>query len=1010
MTGKKGLLLLLSLFFVLLVLPQPLILGQKNVTVEGTVKEHSTGNPIPHANILVFRSYSSLCYLQKEADSEGYFIFELPEGGSYIIYAYYNDSQTPGFDYVPAMESIKIASGDYNLTFELWDGASLFLDGEIFLIEMTETPEIHSWLILDPESGKILHLDGYNFYYEEGSDSPSSLLGLSPNHVIVPAETPFMIELYYKLGVEKEWMARSFLIDKSGHFLLGKGEFLHVNIGNYSLSSSLSTIREEASEIGLMIDEREEEGFFLAVERQRLALITSLLLEAENYLSQGTYETCFSRLRYAYTEISNLRNWLNNMGREALRSVFLLIPFLAFTATISSHLLFEEKIKKIGGASAFYAVLVMALYLLYPGSQLVETSLFLEASLLSLLTILGLAAAFPRILKGREVRGRVPLRNMIVPVFSIAKRSLRRRRLRSTLTFITVMILVSSFIALTSFVSGFGFTFKKVSSQPGPSTGVLMRASKSLIPAIYSLPPSSGVFYTGAEPWDVFWYPPLDNSSIGWFEERPETLHVAPKMENLPSSGRLGSMGGASIFGIIGILPSAEAEFLPLNETIVEGRYLSDGDENGVLISVKLKKRLNAEVGETLALRKSEQIFRLEIIGIFDDDSFEELKDLDGGSPLPWKLTETIIRLEHGAIIRKSLTPCSTDETLVVSWKTASEIGGMWLSRLNVAVEAGQDLKEYAKMISLNKGFRVWASTGEGIYLAQFESYFQGKGLPLAVPWGIVVLNVVITMLNSLYERRREIHIYSAVGMNPSHISATFLAEAAVIGVVGGGVGYLMGFGSYKVMSFLAIGLQVKQKVSALWVLAAIVISMAAVLTGGFAALKGSVVITPSLRRKWKIEREAAASRGPLELTLPVRVPEAEVEAFVQYVRKKLRSRVDDVDYATSGIRVSREELGYCLMCGYRGPIPGRCPRCDFPDIVKEESLRTIEFSYRPTSPATTIYTSNKVVLRKEEGSEVHTVKLLTRGHPKGVQRAASLIRQIIMEWSVKRGKIEAGR
>ena len=986
------LLLLLIFSIVLLVLPQPLILGQEIVTVEVVVREHGTGNPIPHAKILATDSYYWMVsiYSQKwlgEADSKGHFLLELPakRRGHYIIYAYYNDSLTPGFDYVPSAKLLQDPSGIYNLTFELLEGASMFLEGEALLVETTETPRTY-YSVLEPDSGEFLKYGEYTFTYGEGS-SHYQIPGVNSNHIIVPADTPFKVKVDSQIEGGGDRLTRSFIIDKPGHFVLGRGEAVHVDLREYSLHLSLSVVRAETSDIGLMLDEREEEGFYLAVERQRFAQITSLILEAENYLSRGAYETCLSRLRHAHIEISNLHNWLNTLYREASTSVFLLIAFVALTAMTTSHLLFEEKLHKILGASAFYALFLLTLYLLFPGSRLVEFSSFLGASLISFVSVLGFAALVPRILKGREIRGRVPLRNLIVPVFSIAKRSLMRRRLRSTFTFITVMILVSSFITLTSMATGFGLTFRRISSQPASSSGVLVRAPKTLAlpehPGASHLPGTP--FVRGPEPVDVFWYPPLDNSTIGWFEERPDSVHVAPKYENLPRSeymgSPVGSVEGHSIWGIIGVVPSTEAEVLPWNETIVEGRFLRDGDENGVLISTKIKEKLNTTVGENLNLWTLNKILRLEIIGIFDDAKFESLRDLDGESLLPWKIKIELFEEnketgEH--LVYLELTPCSTDETLLVTWRTTTEFDKIYLSRLNIKCKEGEDLAEYAKTMALNKGFRVWASTEEGIYLAQLSSYFEGKGLPLAVPWGIVVLNVVVTMLNSLYERRREIYVYSAVGMKPSHIAGAFLAEVAVIGVVGGGVGYLVGLGWYKVMGYLALGIQVKQKVSALWVLAAIAISMAAVLTGGIAAIKGSVVVTPSLMRRWRIEKEPVTSAEFQELVLPIRVSEVEAESFVEYVVKRLRSIRDDLDFVTDGIRERVEE--------------------------KEDKIaRVIEFIYRHTVNAKGLYSRNKVILTMERGKDTYTVELLTKGNI--TRRVGSLIREIIMGWNIERGK-----
>jgi ABC-type lipoprotein release transport system permease subunit len=980
--------LLLTLFIFSSAFLQSSVLSAVQITIKGTVKEPRTGNPLPHATILVCKSiYMSsgretkvgwVKVAQGETDSNGYFILNpLTEPTGYTIYAYYDDPSTPGFDYVPARKSIQApSSGSFEMAFELWEGASMILDGEPLFVETTESPS-SSYSVSEPDSGELMQFGEYPLSYGEGVSPTPNLnyfLGLNQSYLVVPANLSFMVKVDSQIKVEGKSLTRSFLIDQPNHFSLNKGEVIHADVREFCLPMSLSTVRTASADVEAMIEDEEKGGFYLAVERQRFAQITSLTLEAENYLNQGTYETSFTRLREAYVEISNLRNWLSSMYGEALISVFFIILFLAFTATTTSFLLFEENSYKIMGSLAFYAVFLLAFYLLYPGSQLVEASLFLGTSLASLVAALGVTILFPRLLKGRRVKGDVPLGNMIVPVFSIAKRSLSRRRLRFALTLFTVMALVSSFIALTSFSVGFGLTFNQVSTQPAPSIGVLIRAPNPL---------------TRTEE-EEFLFSPLDNSSIEWFTARPEVSLMAPKYENQPRNDYpeayfpLDYVQRVPIFGIVGVVPSAEVEFLPWNGTIVEGRYLNDSDENGVLISADLKESLNTTVGASLTLRSSG--IQLKIVGIFDDEKVEELRDLDGQSLLPKKIIVTgRISTPTGAILVRELEVCSADETLVVTWKTTSKIYGVGFSRLNIELKEVENLGEYAKMMALNKGFRAWASTGGGVYLAELASYFEGKGLPLAVPWGIVVLNVVVTMLNSFYERRREVFVYSAIGMNPSHISGLFLTEAAMIGVIGGGIGYLLGLGWYKFMAFLTLALQVRQKVSAIWCIAAIAISLTAVLVGGFLALRWSVVITPSLRRRWHLEEEPLASQQ-VELILPVRVSEAELDEFAKSMVKKLRSHMNDMNFVTSQIRDSAERKE---------------------KKETEKLLRAIEFTYRSTAKPFGSYSKNKFILKKEEGSRDYTVKLLTSGDQEGMHKAGYFVRKLIMEWGIERGKME---
>ena len=69
---------------------------------------------------------------------------------------------------------------------------------------------------------------------------------------------------------------------------------------------------------------------------------------------------------------------------------------------------------------------------------------------------------------------------------------------------------------------------------------------------------------------------------------------------------------------------------------------------------------------------------------------------------------------------------------------------------------------------------------------------FSGMG-NLFVPILIAALIVLNTMLGAVYERVREISIYSSVGLAPVHIAFLFLAEACVYAIVGAVLGYLMG-------------------------------------------------------------------------------------------------------------------------------------------------------------------------------------------------------------------------
>ncbi len=87
----------------------------------------------------------------------------------------------------------------------------------------------------------------------------------------------------------------------------------------------------------------------------------------------------------------------------------------------------------------------------------------------------------------------------------------------------------------------------------------------------------------------------------------------------------------------------------------------------------------------------------------------------------------------------------------------------------------------------------VWRAISAGA----FALMFIVSGIALAVG-GIVIANI---MLVSVVERTREIGIRRAIGARRRHILFQFLAEAVLLGAVGGGLGVLSGLAASKAVS-----------------------------------------------------------------------------------------------------------------------------------------------------------------------------------------------------------------
>lgn len=927
------------------------------IMIRGLVTDQETSYPVDNASVKVWRGSSLIA--QDRTDAEGSFAVQIPKGYDYIVYVYADTPSTPGWDYLPAFEEILSSTNDVNLTMELRQGGSVIIDQDIQFLDMTSQVTVYTWEVREPGSGEAMDINGYRPIYGTPKEAHTTFLGLDKSQLIVPAGVPFEINSNSVITIEGKRVTRSFVIDEPGHLNLSQGDLIHLDVRKYSLQYDKETIDEKRREVEARTNEMEGMGFYLFLEKQKFVEVSLIVNRAESNLFEGSYRDSFTEFRRAYIEITDLSNSLNYMYKSAATSVLVLMFFLALTSMTIAFLLFENPLRKTVASGGLTAIFHIVLHEIYPGVAYIPVETFIGFSAFSWCATVVITAVSPRLLKGHTVGGITPVRNIVVPIFSIAKRGLTRRRFRFMLTLTSITFLVMSFVTLTSFSMGYGLIQKPISSQPIPIDGIIMRAAFS------------------STEWQQPSFVPLEATAIDWLQEQSEVEFVAPKAENQPSLKPILRLDGRPIYGIIGVEPEEEAQVSGLDGILAEGRYLRDSDKNAILISVDLSEELDVEIDETLQL--GDRMVRL--VGIFRDERLRELRDLDGETMVPLKLVNLNPPGEPSNI--KS-SPVETDEIVICDLETALELPTVFISRVNAILVESESVNDFAVRAALERNYQVKASSEEGLYIARLGTQFQGKGLPLAVPWGIVVLNVVVTMLNSLYERKREIHILSSVGLNPSHIGGIFIAEAMIIGFIGGGVGYLLGLGLYKVLALAGITLGVRQKVSALWCFGALATAMATVVIGAVLAIKSSVIITPSLMRIWRF-RAGVELGEPIEMTLPIDVPTSMIEDFMDYVYGTLKTYERDPTTCTERVKMSKEEdeLG---------------------------SYWSIKFSYRKAGGLSLSGSFNTLIAQRLVGKDAYGVRMISTGDKAFVHKTGSLVRLIIMRWSTSVSTMRAPR
>ncbi|MBT3604129.1 MAG: ABC transporter permease [Candidatus Latescibacteria bacterium] len=122
--------------------------------------------------------------------------------------------------------------------------------------------------------------------------------------------------------------------------------------------------------------------------------------------------------------------------------------------------------------------------------------------------------------------------------------------------------------------------------------------------------------------------------------------------------------------------------------------------------------------------------------------------------------------------------------------------------------------------------------------------FYQGMPLGAEIPWDVWMV----------YERFREIGVYSVVGLAPVHISFLFIAEACVYAVLGTVSGYLMGQGVAKVLLWGGWLEGFTLNYSALsTVISSALVMVVVILSALYPARQASLMAVPDVTRRWKM-------------------------------------------------------------------------------------------------------------------------------------------------------------
>jgi len=165
-------------------------------------------------------------------------------------------------------------------------------------------------------------------------------------------------------------------------------------------------------------------------------------------------------------------------------------------------------------------------------------------------------------------------------------------------------------------------------------------------------------------------------------------------------------------------------------------------------------------------------------------------------------------------------------------------------------------------------GLSLFSGESDGTYLYHASDSMSYSGVPnIVIPLIISIFIVLNTMIGSVYERKREIGIYTSVGLAPSHVSFLFIAEAMAFAVLSVVFGYLLAQITAKLFAETSLWAGITVNYSSMSGVAAMILVIGVVLISVIYPSKvAGEIAMPDVNRSWALP---PARGNELNMTLP---------------------------------------------------------------------------------------------------------------------------------------------
>jgi len=583
------------------------------------------------------------------------------------------------------------------------------------------------------------------------------------------------------------------------------------------------------------------------------ALAQKQLDLAEKALARRDYSTFDAHARAAWgyecRAYPDVQKTAQDVVRGVLFYMFLMLPFAYFAERLFFG--FSDLKRQILFAFLIFGAVFVVFRFVHPAFDITMNPLIvLEAFImlaLSILVIILVTGKFEEQLKqlNRQVSGvhRADIGRMSIAAaaFSLGISNMRKRKARTFLTCTTLILLTFTVLSFTSIVNV--MRFNKVPSPGKPIyNGIMLRTA--------------------------MWEPLQEPAHRLLKDEFGETRAVAPRAwffgSTLGEQSFLTLRRGDKSFdakAAVGLTPD-EARVTRPQTALLAGRWFAPTDVYAMILPEAIASGLNVKPEDVGKAKVNFSGVDYTVIGLLSNAKFKEIKDLDREplTPVDFILMQKLTRQGKtmGEAGFREYTHLEPDNAFYIPYRTIMNLGAE-IRSIAIDFVTPEETKRVLQDLMPRLGLNLYAGTVENgekrIYRYSSIGGTSTRGVEtVIIPILIAALIVLNTMLGSVYERIREIHIFSSIGLAPSHVAMLFIAESMVYAIMGAVLGYLLGQAVATTIAKTGIlpGLYLNfSSMSA--VLSTVVVVMTVLLSTIFPARKASEVATPAIDRTWRV-------------------------------------------------------------------------------------------------------------------------------------------------------------